>query len=323
MCPCTVTVVGLRYLCVDDGTYGKCKQLEKMKFEGTHNELSAEDVLVLLENLPDLHTIDLCVNTSPVFNAVLLYARKHPGSQPLKEAKGNFYVWSKMKLADWKLFCSVMPNIKKFSVNDFEFPILRLRHLKSIEKLRIVDFGVDLSYPTNFQYNSSLTTLDVYMPDTRVDVSIIAEFCPNLINFRLDVINTDTNKYSFEGKLTKVEEFRTLMTCPDACIHAVMFSKHLRKALLTSLMMNSPDLFEPVLTRAEQDRQILAQLSTLQLSSGRCVSMDILKRFVCLSPRLTVLSTRISREKEKEFKNFLVENQLDHGLTLVLHETLH
>lgn len=304
-CP-DVTDTGLGYLCKDDGTYGKCKQLEMVNILSVSKELTEHGFVTLLENLPELKSTtsgDIKVN-----KAITLFAERNKG----KTLNLNFISGLQYKSQDelTKLLKIVPKNECVFI--DQDVPL----DFKIFKQYDISDYTIDFRQSYAFNVNDffqsmgeKITKLTLkVLPETGtdVDVEILAKQCPNLEEMSLTLVNTWASNIfiDFRGTFSKLKSFEIMDSgrhpFPASALLAIMCSKNL-KYLCTCEAVHLTDNFVDLLVDLAQNDypHIFQNLKKLHVTNyfTQCnFSKQAFMKLVCLTPKLEDFSCATTEE---------------------------
>lgn len=309
-----MTEQGVRYLCVDDGTHGKCTLLRVLKLSEFEDNLTAEGLVVALENLPQLRIL----HHKNLIHAVVLYAKTHPGAPPLSLA-GEIILNYRVSASDWTLLCAMMPNVDDLKLSsDMRLKISeinKLSHIKCLEMKR--NFTKAFNFPTDFSFHSSITELRLILEYSSFDISLITKFCRNLIVLVLKAEPSETNAYSLHGKFEVLELLTIEGDFPFIPVQNMLSSTRLMKATVAKVSGLTDAVLTTICTKAEEDGETLSRLAELHLCKVNALTVESIKHLVCMCPRLTKLKIDNSahvKSQAAELKEFLYTHKLHDNL---------
>lgn len=296
-----VTDKGLAYLCKDDGINGKCKKLQKLLLVPHKHSFTREGVFTLLDNLPLLQS----VSTPILSNMLRSYAELNPHKTlpNLETMDSSYHEYNCQK--DLEVSLKVFPSFA-FSVKPniplhLDIFLLRTKLPSTIEYMSSMPFQIN-EYVSTFADKIQTLYLNNCEDDARqsqkVDIGLIAKYCPNLE--RLSLNNVHCSPISSSGlsgtfanlKDVTIEDCSNQYAFPEAALNVVMSVVSLRSIKLVNAVHLTEDFVNNFVIKAMNDKQILSKVHTLSIeynkipASSARISQTSFVKLMYLTPKL-------------------------------------
>lgn len=301
-----ITDVGVSYLCVDDGTYGKCKKLEEITLGGFASKIVTVDgIVMMLENLPKLRMV---YYSSFVFQAVLQFAEKHPDQ--VLQLMGN--IWT-VKLDGYLYTCQkeleilmkTAPNLEKLVILDWvPIDLQFLNHIackqfaiSSADGDMEVDDVDDLFDVNKFliHIGHKITYLYIDVEPFIVDVGILAQYCPNLARLNYKAKSKVATYTNFENTFIKLEELciTDSKDCPfpSEALFAILCSKRLKTAQFNNVVHMTDVMIDRISNASLCDCQIMSEIEHFGVWGSQLSNLSLKKILACTPKNLKMFFT--------------------------------
>lgn len=285
LCHNNISNTGLSRLCVDDGHYGKCKELRILTLE--YNEVTMDGLVLALNNLPNLRVFD----NFDLSSAVLEWHKGNPGK--ILTLQILSVTMSELSSENIEVLLDICPAISTliFLPTDNQLQYDLTPFLKATNLTKVM--SQCSCAPTSMWFQSvgqSITHIDLLGTcNSELDLTLLDEFCPNLIHLFLHEIHlTESPSTRGARRFTKLQ-LASLQGITALNYQATLFSifsAHEINYIKLILFDISDDLLCQLADIARAENQILQSLESLELWFCESVTIRGILALICVAPSL-------------------------------------